>query len=115
MYKKEEEDPFPNILQETNEVFLETFSKIYQISFIAKFDKIIGIGISVLKSISCQDEKYAYDCPTCSPSIQKLTQSIPMVMRNQSSLKCRINNSVMGGNNHPIMLPNGHIYSLSGL
>ena len=52
LYQKEEE-PFPSILEETKQAFLETFERIYQISFIPKFDKTIGIGISVLKSISC--------------------------------------------------------------
>lgn len=38
-----------------------------------------------------------------------------MIMRNQSSLQCRINNSLMNGNNYPVVLPNGNVYSYSGL
>ena len=38
-----------------------------------------------------------------------------MIARNQSSLKCRINGSLMGGNNYPVVMPDGNIYSLSGL
>ena len=38
-----------------------------------------------------------------------------MLQKNQSSLICKINGSVMDDKNYPIVLPDGHVYSLSGL
>ena len=71
--------------------------------------------MSVLRTISCCDDEEYLDCPTCSPSIKKLVSTIPMIMRNQSSILCPINKSLIQGNNYPIVLPNGNIYSSSGL
>jgi len=42
-------------------------------------------------------------------------KGIPLLTRNQSSLICRLNGSVMDHDNYPMILPSNQIYSLSGL
>ena len=38
-----------------------------------------------------------------------------MLTKESSTLKCRINQSIMNEENYPLALPSGNIYSVSGL
>lgn len=44
-----------------------------------------------------------------------MAERIPMLTKESSSLKCRINQSIMDEENYPVALPSGNIYSVSGL
>jgi hypothetical protein len=47
--------------------------------------------------------------------VSRVMRQIPGTMKNESSLICRINGSLMNEVNYPIMLPSREVYSLSGL
>ena len=38
-----------------------------------------------------------------------------MLTKEESSLKCRVNGSIMDNENYPVVLPSKHIYSYSAL
>ena len=108
-------------MKETQQVFMDAYSLIYRIPFTTLFDKTLGIGVSVIKTAECcKSSTYSpisngRQCPVCSTEVRRLAKNIPMVLQNASSLICRINWSLMNEQNYPIVLPNGQIYSLSGL
>lgn len=81
----------------TERLFKEAVSKIYHIDFNSHLDKTIAIGVSVLKTVCCShsETKNPQICPICEPKTNKFSQKIPMIARNESSLKCRINQSIM--------------------
>ncbi len=44
-----------------------------------------------------------------------IAKRIPMLTKEASCLKCRVNGSIMDNENYPVALPSSHIYSLSTL
>jgi macrophage erythroblast attacher len=78
----------------------------------------LAIGLSALKTACCNkpdEERDDRICPICSKNVSVLSGGIPMLTKEASMLKCRINQSIMDEKNYPVALPNGHIYSISGL
>ena len=71
----------------------------------------------MLKTVCCtkKDLLNPKICPICEKKINDISQNLPMITKHESSIICRINGSLMSESNPPIALPNGQVYSLSGL
>lgn len=44
-----------------------------------------------------------------------MIKQIPATLKNESSLICRIDGSLMDESNYPVVLPNGQVYGIGGL
>ena len=52
----------------------------------------------------------ATECPVCSPLFNQLAEPLPYAHCAQPRLICAISGKLMNEHNHPMMLPNGHVY-----
>ena len=57
----------------------------------------LSIGFSALKSMCCTDHCRRNDevCPICSEDAYVVGKRVPMLTKEESSLKCRVNGSIM--------------------
>lgn len=113
-------DPSLSTLQEDLATLKKSFKKavsdIYLVSFESGFEGEVAVGVSTLKTVCCGGQsRNAEVCPLCGETARVLTAGVPMLTKESSSLKCRINNTIMDEENYPVALPSGHIYSISGL
>eukprot|EP01006_Ploeotia_vitrea_P025461 TRINITY_DN58329_c0_g1_i1.p1 TRINITY_DN58329_c0_g1~~TRINITY_DN58329_c0_g1_i1.p1 ORF type:complete len:412 (+),score=43.01 TRINITY_DN58329_c0_g1_i1:31-1266(+) len=53
--------------------------------------------------------------PMCSQEFQQLAEDLPKANRKNSTLVCRVSGEVMDGDNPPLVLPNGRVYSTQSL
>ena len=54
-------------------------------------ENLVKIGIMSIKTIKCsmtKNEKLQQICPTCNPAIVQMSESMPLIMRNISRIKC---------------------------
>lgn len=107
----------PYYLRTLKASFMASACQIYGVSLESVLERHLSVGISALKSICCCREELRNQevCPICTPLPNLLGKSIPQLTKSVSSLKCRINHSIMDEVNYPVALPSGHVYSISGL
>ena len=77
--------------------FKKSFTEFYAVSFDQTFSRYLSLGFSALKSVccSCQQKRNPDICPLCVELSTKITSRIPMLTAETSSLKCRVNGSIM--------------------
>lgn len=54
-------------------------------------------------------------CPVCTTPMSFLAKCLPVSVRTQSRLVCRLSGSLMDESNPPLALPNGHVYGRNSL
>ena len=57
-------------------------------------------------------EKTNSNCPTCDQEINKLIKTIPGSSKSHTTLICKLTGKPMVGDNYPMALPNGQVYSI---
>lgn len=73
-------------------------------------------ALATLKTTACTIESEHVDaCPVCTEPLSLLAANVPVALRQQSFLLCRMSGAVMGDDNPPLALPNGNVYSTSAL
>ena len=73
-------------------------------------------GLSALKTPMCfQCENKNVNCPVCNDLFGKLAQNLPLSHHINSCIVCRITGNIMDEDNPPMMMPNGHVYSLKAM
>jgi macrophage erythroblast attacher len=73
-------------------------------------------ALATLKTTACTiDSERVAACPACNDPLRGLAVALPVALRQQSFLLCRISGSVMGDDDPPLALPNGNVYSTSAL
>jgi len=71
---------------------------------------------AALKSNVCDvDGERNEACPTCVAPLNALARAVPVALRQQSCIVCRISGAVMNEHNPPLVLPNGNVYSAAAL
>jgi macrophage erythroblast attacher len=90
---------------------------VYYVSFEDPLPQKLAIGLSTLKSVCCCDPSKRNEdvCPLCVEHAVEVARRVPMLTKEGSSLKCRVNGSIMDEENYPVVLPSKHIYSISAL
>ncbi|KAI8873153.1 hypothetical protein GQ42DRAFT_160767 [Ramicandelaber brevisporus] len=97
----------------------ETYS-IYGLGNLPALQIALQAGLSVLKTNSCTSSNLAdrsIDCPVCDTAggLSQLAAKLPRGHHVNSALICRITGEAMTGDNPPMRLPNGYVYSLNAL
>lgn len=73
-------------------------------------------ALATLKTTACTlDGERSDACPACHEPLRPLAAIVPVALRQQSFLLCRMSGAVMGDDNPPLALPNGNVYSTSAL
>ena len=73
-------------------------------------------GLSSMKTHGCyKDSDKNVNCPVCIQPFNTLAKHLPFSHHVNSTIVCRISGLVMDENNPPMILPNGHAYSLQAL
>jgi macrophage erythroblast attacher len=73
-------------------------------------------ALATLKTTACTIESERVDaCPACNEPLRSLAVALPVALRQQSFLLCRMSGAVMGDDDPPLALPNGNVYSTSAL
>jgi macrophage erythroblast attacher len=73
-------------------------------------------ALATLKTTACTIDSDRVDaCPVCTEPLRELAANVPVALRQQSFLLCRMSGAVMGDDNPPLALPNGNVYSTSAL
>ncbi|CAE7092339.1 unnamed protein product [Rhizoctonia solani] len=77
----------------------------------------LSAGLSSLKLPSCYDSTQRnVDCPVCdTDGLGVLAKEVPWSHHVNSVIVCRITGKIMDGDNPPLCLPNGHVYSQRAL
>ena len=77
----------------------------------------LTIGFSALKCLCCNDanKRNIEVCPFCEVDAVIASNRVPLLTKEGSYLKCRVNGSIMNHENYPVALPSKHIYSISAL
>ena len=73
---------------------------------------------ATLTTASCRsDDPLARNdaCPTCREPLRALAFMVPVALRQQSCIVCRISGEIMNDTNAPLVLPNGNVYSSAAL
>lgn len=98
--------------------FREDNFRLFQLSDQSVFTVALQAGLSALKTPACYStEKIDRNpsCPVCQPFFNELAVSLPSQHCSQSRLICNISGEPLNEHNHPMMLPNGHIYGTRAL
>ena len=82
----------------------------------------VGAGLCALQTPSCQqhaaplgDDPPRHGCPVCSAPFRCIAPQLPALERSSSSLICRLTGEPMDGDNVPMVLPDGQVYSLRAI
>ncbi|EDV19740.1 uncharacterized protein TRIADDRAFT_32981 [Trichoplax adhaerens] len=96
--------------------FRDDIFSLYQLKERSMFSVILQVGLASLKTPDCYDEnKKSLQCPICSSNFNEIARTLPFSHCSHSRLVCRISGEEMNGNNPPMMLPNGMVYSEKAL
>ncbi|XP_077283608.1 E3 ubiquitin-protein transferase Katazuke [Arctopsyche grandis] len=80
------------------------------------FSVALQAGLSALKTPYCYSVgSRVASCPVCCEPLNSLAACLPHAHCSQSRLVCRISGDPLNENNHPMMLPNGHVYGEKAL
>ncbi|EGR28956.1 hypothetical protein IMG5_166230 [Ichthyophthirius multifiliis] len=99
------------------EQFKSLYYKIYGLTSNSQLNTCLQAGISCLKVLNCQYEKFQCPdkCPICSPFISKLSENVPGTHKVISTLICRITNDVINEDNYALILNNNQVFSEKGV
>jgi len=90
--------------------------RLHQLSDVSIFKLTLQAGLAGLKTHQCYNEATkSIECPVCSPLFNQLAEPLPYAHCAQPRLICAISGKLMNEHNHPMMLPNGHVYGEKGL
>lgn len=92
-------------------IFKEVFSKFYQMSQAPLLNILVKLGISTLKSNSCNSENKSLGCPTCRDDIVDVSNQLPCIVRTHTTLLCPYSHKLMDDVNYPLAFPNGNVLS----
>lgn len=93
------------------EAFKDTFLKLYGMSSIPPLNLSVEIGLATMKTPACQHGTENTECPVCSAVGAQLAASLPLAHFSHSALVCWESKKLMDGDNYPLVLPNGNVYS----
>ena len=115
-------EPYKSLFDESRwDQLIEQFRtdnfKLYQLSTSSVFSVALQAGLSALKTPHCykKDGEKNGDCPVCSELLNKLASNLPCAHCSQSRLVCYISGQPLNEHNHPLVLPNGHVYGEQSL
>lgn len=94
--------------------FLRERSETLNLFRVSPLEMIIRVGLAATRTQSCKPDgpgKLA-GCPSCQPNLGKIALNTPRVMRERSTLVCRISGEPM---DELLVLPNGQAYSKAAL
>lgn len=98
------------------EQFQRDFVAVYQVDEGAQLIKTVRTGLSALKTRQCaQDDPCDSECPVCSGPLKELAEKLPFGHFEITKIRCRITGKLMCEDDPPMALPNGQVYSESGL
>ena len=119
--------------QMLSDQFEKDFKAVYQVDDGSQLIKTVRLGLSVLKTRRCcngnnkessneskgdTNKSVSTDyseCPACSGPLKNLSNQLPFGHFEQTKLRCRVTGKLMTENDPPMALPNGQVYSESGL
>lgn len=94
--------------------FQSDFVAIYQVDQGSQLIKTVKTGLSALKTRQCCDENDS-ECPACCGPLRELSRSLPFGHFETTKIRCRITGKLASEDDPPMALPNGQVYSESGL
>ena len=99
------------------EQFKKDFITIYQVDQSSQLIKTVRAGLSVLKTRQCNKiiEGEDSECPACSGPLKDLANQLPFGHFETTKIRCRITGKLVSEDDPPMALPNGQVYSESGL
>lgn len=103
------------------EQFMKDFMSVYQIDDGSQLIRTVQTGLSVLKTRQCVIDEQptstttVTSCPSCTGPLKHLSKHLPFGHFEQTKLRCRITGNLMTENDPPMALPNGQVYSETGL
>lgn len=96
--------------------FQKDFITVYQIDQNSQLIKTVRTGLSVLKTRQCpQNEDSGAECPACAGPLKELANQLPFGHFETTKIRCRITGKLVSEDDPPMALPNGQVYSESGL
>ena len=113
--------------QNLRERFESDFISVYQVDEGSQLVKTVRIGLSALKTQKCREIANSeesglgsrgseqLECPVCRGPLKDLAKQLPFGHFEQTKLRCRITGRLMSENDPPMALPNGQVYSESGV
>ncbi|CAG0882041.1 unnamed protein product [Cyprideis torosa] len=102
--------------QELIQQFKTDNYKLYQLSNQPVFTVALQAGLSALKTQKCyKSESTNPSCPVCTDPFRTLARPLPFAHCSQSRLICPVDGTLLNEHNHPMMLPNGHVFGESAL
>lgn len=102
--------------EELKTQFQKDFVTVYQVDQGSQLIKTVKTGLSALKTRQCaQDDSCDSECPACSGPLKELAGTLPFGHFEITKMRCRITGKLMGEDDPPMALPNGQVYSVSGL
>lgn len=114
--------PYKELLDECRwnmlvQQFRQENFKLFQLNNFSVFSVVLQAGLSALKTPQCYKPEFERnpDCPVCSPTLNALAQNLPYAHCSQSRLVCAISGQALNEHNHPMVLPNGHVYGEEAL
>lgn len=101
------------------EQFKNDFITIYQVDKSSQLIKTVRTGLSVLKTRQCNKcesgEVEESECPACSGPLKEIATQLPFGHFETTKIRCRITGKLVSEDDPPMALPNGQVYSESGL
>lgn len=97
------------------EQFEMDFVAVYQIDQSSQLFKIVRTGLSCLKTRKCGHSGEYSECPACSGPLKQVARELPLGHFETTKIRCRITGKLMTADDPPMALPNGQVYSESGL
>lgn len=98
------------------EQFKKDFISIYQVDQSSQLIKTVRTGLAVLKTRQCnKNECEGSECPACSGPLRELANQLPFGHFETTKIRCRITGKLVSEDDPPMALPNGQVYSESGL
>ena len=98
------------------EIFVQESYKLHSLTMKPLLLDCLSVGVSILQTLFCFDDQlFNESCPTCWKSFRGFKDKLPLVVRNNTILICKISGVIMDEHNPPMMLPNNFIYSEKAL
>jgi macrophage erythroblast attacher len=99
------------------EQFKREFMTIYQVDQSSQLMKTVRTGLAVLKTRQCtgKDDGIGSECPACTGPLKELSTQLPHGHFETTKIRCRITGKLVSEDDPPMALPNGQVYSESGL
>lgn len=91
------------------------FLKLVGLAPLSTLQMYLRAGLSTLKTQQCTESKQRnINCPCCC-EFADYSKNLPISRHENSLLVCRLSGKIMDGDNPPMILPNGQVYSWNAL